>query len=692
MADESTEPDATAPEHKPALASGTEWQRVAPGQSIEAYREVGQLAAERMRRGSKLEFYSWVQLIAVFWYDRTEHGLYGDGFAGEANAMGVAPTAAKSCVHLFPDLDKLVEWGETVADDDRTRTGLPEGHFPTQAAMIRRFPTKESAVQKKMKADARAAKKAEARAKNKSEAEVRKEMLEQHDVLIRQKRDSESALARERELRETAERRVGLLRQARDEAERERDAAFAERDAAFAERDALLTELGELKNALTPDSPVVAVINDNDDAAKRIVEPIIDPVAETVIDESIVEPRRIRNGMLSLDEIKALEANHHIKGWRGHGVTSLARQLRADFISRLSTIEQDDAPPQRLLDQPAQFWEGQNGVLIDDLIAAYPDDDPPPSPSPEQTPPSSPEPPPTSPSPTAPQQTPPSPEPPSDPTPPSPVEEPLNSVNRATHLIRRRESEYKRLHEPNQSESRSPAATDDPDLEPPPSTGTQPVQPAPDPEPDPLPTLRPIPGERGQTPFDAIDEVYHLPIETTCQMVADVLRRYPLDQWDRDDFDRLVEGLEGRAGWSQCAAIVEPFFALDTTDSHKLFCTEAEGVLEYRDGSLEICSWGSIGQRIAPAMAEAKQRHAQRRREQRGRDILHTRLPKVRKLKAMKVLIDEILTCQPTISGRGQQAFEHIRAMPRDDPQFADCTTFMQYLDKANEIIEQIPV
>jgi hypothetical protein len=59
--------------------------------------------------------------------------------------------------------------------------------------------------------------------------------------------------------------------------------------------------------------------------------------------------------------------------------------------------------------------------------------------------------------------------------------------------------------------------------------------------------------------------------------------------------------------------------------------------------------------------------------------------------KAMKVLIDEIITCQPTISDQVQQAIEHIRAMSRDDPQFADCTTFMQYLEKAKEIIEQVP-
>jgi hypothetical protein len=175
-------------------------------------------------------------------------------------------------------------------------------------------------------------------------------------------------------------------------------------------------------------------------------------------------------------------------------------------------------------------------------------------------------------------------------------------------------------------------------------------------------------------------------MDTTCQMVAEVLRHYPLDQWDKDDFDRLVEKLEGRAEWSQCAAIVEPFITLDTTDSHKVFCTDAEGVLEYQDGRLEVCSWESIERRIAPALAEQRRRTEQRQREQRGCDNLGTRLPKVRKLKAMKVLIDEILTCQPNITEQGQQVIEHIRAMSCDDLEFKDCTTFMQYFDNSKEI------
>ena len=113
---------------------------------------------------------------------------------------------------------------------------------------------------------------------------------------------------------------------------------------------------------------------------------------------------------------------------------------------------------------------------------------------------------------------------------------------------------------------------------------------------------------------------------------------------------RLAEGLEGRAEWIQCAEIAEAYVLFDTTASHKLFCTEAEGVLEYRDGDpasgLQIFSWRTIEQRIAPAVAEATRNVLQRKREQEGRDILHKRLPPMRKLKAMQGLIDRLAELQ----------------------------------------------
>jgi hypothetical protein len=169
-----------------------------------------------------------------------------------------------------------------------------------------------------------------------------------------------------------------------------------------------------------------------------------------------------------------------------------------------------------------------------------------------------------------------------------------------------------------------------------------------------------------------------------------VLKQFPLAEWDTDDLVALGEQLHYCSAWMEHEALAHAYFQYDHTT--KLFAsTEAVLTYEGAERGLQIHSWSSIERQLAPALAEERRRAEERQREQRGRDILKARLPKVRKLKAMKALIDEILTCQPTIREQGQQVIDHIRAMLRDDPQFADCTTFTQYLVKAEEIIQQIP-
>jgi hypothetical protein len=349
-------------------------------------------------------------------------------------------------------------------------------------------------------------------------------------------------------------------------------------------------------------------------------------------------PRRIRNAMLKLDEIKALESNHHIKGWRGHGATSHARQFRADFIAQWDTIEPDAPPPQRLMDQPPAFWESQHDALIGDLIPAHPDDDPPHTDPPE--------PPPTAPTP-----------PNDDPEPP-----PAASLARP--------------------------ATDDTEASPPAA------QPVPEPSTE-HPDARPSDYRSAGRAADAIYRLvrnrtdYHGG-DLTCEMVADVLKQFPLAEWDTDDLVALGEQLHYCSAWMEHEALTHAYFQYDHTT--KLFAsTEAVLTYEGAEHGLQIHSWSSIEQQLAPKLADERRRAEEWQREQRGRDILKARLPKVRKLKAMKTLTDEILTCQPTIREQGQRVIEQIRVMSRDDPQFADCTTFTQYLDKANEIIGQIP-
>ena len=72
----------------------------------------------------------------------------------------------------------------------------------------------------------------------------------------------------------------------------------------------------------------------------------------------------------------------------------------------------------------------------------------------------------------------------------------------------------------------------------------------------------------------------------------------------------------------QCAAITEPLFAFDTTDPRKLFFTGGRACWNTETGAWKPCSWESIERRIAPALAEAKERRAQQQREQERRDIL----------------------------------------------------------------------
>ena len=142
--------------------------------------------------------------------------------------------------------------------------------------------------------------------------------------------------------------------------------------------------------------------------------------------------------------------------------------------------------------------------------------------------------------------------------------------------------------------------------------------------------------ERGQSPFDAIDEVYRLPIETTCQMVAEVLRHYPLIVGQRQFYE-----IDWSKGWkvalgpksappsrnhSSCSI-------LRTRTSCAARKPRACWMPGRAPGNLFVgrCDSRSAS---APAVAEAKQRHAQRRRDQEVHDILIKRLPP-RELKVM---------------------------------------------------------
>jgi hypothetical protein len=264
--------------------------------------------------------------------------------------------------------------------------------------------------------------------------------------------------------------------------------------------------------------------------------------------------------------------------------------------------------------------------------------------------------------------------------------------------IRKRERDWKRTHAEPASEP--PPANDDPERPesppaaslPHPSNEVETVEP-------PL-AARPVPEPSADccSVAQAIDAVYrrirdHAEFhggDLTCDMVAGVLEQFPLAEWDTHDLVALREGLNGCSNWIGHEALADVYFQYDRHTT-KLYAS-ADAVLTYggAERGLQIHSWSSIEQQLTPALADEWRRADEQQRAQRCRDIFSTRLPKVRKLKAMKLLLDEILACQPTISELGQQMFEYIRAMSRDDPQFAKCTTFEQYFDKVLEIFEQV--
>ena len=201
---------------------------------------------------------------------------------------------------------------------------------------------------------------------------------------------------------------------------------------------------------------------------------------------------------------------------------------------------------------------------------------------------------------------------------------------------------------------------------------------APDPEP---PTPNPEPP---RTVGEAVSLIYRRRQTETCETVAEALHSVPMQDWERDDFDRLAEALDGCAQWyGDHNDIAHTLCSFET--SPILFGT-ADGVLIYED-ALKVLTWPEAMERIAPEVEEAKRKRELERRQQEMQRIIRTKLPAKRKLKAMKSLLDEVMALVPTtIRPKAARAIDFIRALSRDDERFAECRTFEDYLRKAAEI------
>jgi hypothetical protein len=416
----------------------------------------------------------------------------------------------------------------------------------------------------------------------------------------------------------------------------------------------------------------------SDDHGRDAVDPILEHELPVSLDKAPCDPRHTPIGSIDLSQgLDETEDTWDLRPLRFGRASSedraAARWNRAAALQLLGLIDDDvfvDQTARMLRFQAYKFWRSVSNRTLSEVILAAALNDPP---SGSKT--NSDEPP-VNPAPVKPEppNVPVSPEPPINSVKPDPPPTPVNDDPEPT--------------EPPPAASRPRPATEETE-EPPPA-----AKPVPEPSTE-QPDARPPDSLNLGQAIDAVyrlvrDRVTYHGSDLTCEMVADVLKQFPLAEWDTDDLVALGEQLNYCSAWVEHEALAHAYFQYDHTT--KLFAsTNAVLTYEGAERGLQIHSWSSIEQQLARALADERRRIAERQREQRSRDILRARLPKVRKLKAMKALIDEIITCQPSIREQGRQVIEHIRAMSRDDPQFAGCTTFMQYLDKAKEIIEQIP-
>jgi hypothetical protein len=165
------------------------------------------------------------------------------------------------------------------------------------------------------------------------------------------------------------------------------------------------------------------------------------------------------------------------------------------------------------------------------------------------------------------------------------------------------------------------------------------------------------------------------------------LRRFPLNEWDMSDRETLANACLERGVWDHHTGLIDAYFMYD--ESPKFFATPEEGILVHDSARLVIRTWPEIEAQMAPKLAEAARQREQQQRKDEAKKIYTSRLPNIRKLKAMIQRINRMLELaggdQPAIeiSDEGRRALDHIRGMKADDPKFAECATFCQYLECA---------
>ena len=129
--------------------------------------------------------------------------------------------------------------------------------------------------------------------------------------------------------------------------------------------------------------------------------------------------------------------------------------------------------------------------------------------------------------------------------------------------------------------------------------------------------------EPPRTVEEAINLLYGRRQAETYESVAEALHSVPMRDWERDDFDRLKEALDGVADWyGDRHDMAHTLFSFET--SPILFGT-SNGVLIYED-VLEVLTWHQAMERIAPELEEAKRKRELERRQQEIERIRRTKL------------------------------------------------------------------
>lgn len=225
----------------------------------------------------------------------------------------------------------------------------------------------------------------------------------------------------------------------------------------------------------------------------------------------------------------------------------------------------------------------------------------------------------------------------------------------------------------------------DPDRGPPPEPDPTPD----DPDPSPDPSL-----SKWRHINAAIRKIYAMGNDRTCAKVADVVRQFSIQEWDDNTRHEVAHKLLRAEDWREQYGLGEVYFHY--AKAFVLFATVTE-LLQFDDEhGLQVIPWTEIETMMAPRIAEDRADQRDRQRQQEAIAIRRSKLPRVRKLKAMHERIERFFeinrsferAAEMIINDLGMKGFDYIRAMKTDDADFAECVTFYDYLTRAVEKVK----